>query len=81
MFGQDHRKYNQSAPAKYQSFDIVASANAARIWEGRDISGWPVTTLLRGKVMLENGQFFGDLNDGQSIPRRIAPEILNKPAC
>lgn len=23
------------------------------IWEGWDISGWPVTTLLRGKVMVE----------------------------
>ncbi len=51
------------------------------IWEGWDISGWPVTTLLRGKVMVENGQFFGDLNDGQFIPRRIAPNILNRPAC
>ena len=31
--------------------------------------------------MVENGQFFGDQNDGQFIPRRIAPDILNKPAC
>ena len=51
------------------------------IWEGWDISGWPVTTLLRGKVMVENGLFFGDQNDGQFIPRRIAPDILNRPAC
>ena len=59
----------------------MVSANAAHIWEDWDISRWPVTILLRGKVMVENGQFFGGLNDGQSIPRRIAPEILNKPAC
>ena len=51
------------------------------IWEGWDVSGWPVTTILRGKVMVENGRFFGDPNDGQFIPRRIAPDILNKPAC
>jgi hypothetical protein len=30
-----------------------------------------VTTILRGEVMVENGQFFGDLNDGRSIPRRL----------
>ena len=51
------------------------------IWEGWDINGWPVTTLLRGKVMVENGQFLGNMNDGQFIPRRIAPEVLSKPAC
>ena len=51
------------------------------IWEGWDINGWPVTTLLRGKVMVENGQFLGSMNDGQFIPRRIASEVLSKPAC
>ena len=51
------------------------------IWEGWDIVGWPVTTILRGKVMVENGQFFGEMGDGQFIPRKIASDILNRPAC
>jgi len=51
------------------------------IWEGWDIQGWPVTTILRGKVMVEDGQFFGSPTDGQFIPRKIAPEILSRPAC
>ena len=51
------------------------------IWEGWDISGWPVTTILRGKVVVENGQFFGTLGDGQFIPRKIDADILNRPAC
>jgi len=51
------------------------------IWEGWSINGWPATTILRGKVMVENGQFFGDVNDGKFISRKIAPEILNRPAC
>ena len=28
-------------------------------WEGHDIFAWPVTTMLRGKVMVENGQYLG----------------------
>jgi len=51
------------------------------IWEGWEVNGWPVTTLLRGKVMVDNGQFYGDVNDGRFIPRRIDSEILSKPAC
>ena len=51
------------------------------IWEGRDIVGWPVTTVLRGKVVVENGQFFGSLGDGQFIPRKISSDVLSRPAC
>ena len=51
------------------------------IWEGWEIQGWPVTTMLRGKVLVENGQFFGRLGGGQVIPRKIDPAILNGPAC
>ncbi len=51
------------------------------IWEGWEINGWPVTTILRGKVMVENGQFFGHLGDGQFIARKIGADILSRPAC
>ena len=51
------------------------------IWEGWDIEGWPATTILRGKVVVENGQFFGAVGDGQFIPRKIDSDILNRPAC
>ena len=51
------------------------------IWEGWPIKGWPVTTILRGKVVVENGQFFGTSGQGQLIPRKIDQDILNRPAC
>ena len=51
------------------------------IWEGWEINGWPVTTILRGKVVVENGQFFGNLGNGQFIPRKIDQDVLNRPAC
>ena len=50
------------------------------VWEGWEINGWPVTTILRGKVVVEDGRFFGELRDGQLIPRKIDGEILNRPA-
>jgi dihydropyrimidinase len=46
-------------------------------WEGHDIFAWPVVTILRGKVMVENGEFFGKLSDGRYLKRKIASEILD----
>ena len=40
-----------------------------------------MTTILRGKVMVENGQFFGTLGDGKLIPRKVGSDILNRPLC
>jgi len=36
-------------------------------WEGHRVSAWPVTTVLRGKVMVESGRFSGELTDGQLL--------------
>ena len=51
------------------------------IWEGWEIRGWPVWTMLRGQVMVEDGQLRGDLGTGQLIPRRIDPTVLTRPMC
>ncbi len=40
-------------------------------WEGHDIFAWPVTTILRGKVMVEQGQYFG------TTARRTIPQAQN----
>ena len=49
-------------------------------WEGHEITAWPVMTVLRGKVMVENGAFMGDLNDGKYLKRAIPAEIRSGPA-
>jgi dihydropyrimidinase len=49
-------------------------------WEGHDIYAWPVTTILRGKVMVENGQYFGAPTDGRYLKRKIPQTILEGPA-
>jgi dihydropyrimidinase len=49
-------------------------------WEGWQVEGWPVTTILRGKVIVENGKLAADLGYGQLIPRKVDPVILRRPA-
>lgn len=50
-------------------------------WEGWEARGWPVTTILRGKVIVENGQLVDGTPTGTLIPRRIAPDVLQRPVC
>lgn len=51
------------------------------IWEGRQVTGWPVMTILRGKVAVENGELLTEQGSGQLIPRKVSSETLNRPAC
>jgi dihydropyrimidinase len=48
-------------------------------WEGWEAHAWPCLTLLRGKVVMENGRLTGDLADGQWLPRSIDPAIIASP--
>jgi dihydropyrimidinase len=45
-------------------------------WEGHEIFAWPVLTILRGKVVVENDQFHAREGQGRYLKRKIAPEIL-----
>ena len=49
-------------------------------WEGWDVRGWPTTVILRGKVMVDNGELLGAPTDGQLVRRRIDPAVLRRPA-
>jgi hypothetical protein len=37
-------------------------------------------TILRGKVVVEGGQFHASLNDGQFLSRKIPDDIRSRPA-
>jgi hypothetical protein len=37
-------------------------------------------TMLRGKVMVDNGQYFASPRDGRYLKRKIGAEVLNGPA-
>ena len=48
-------------------------------WEGHEVYAWPTMTILRGKVMVEDGRFMGDLRDGQYLLRKIPSELHRGP--
>ncbi len=49
-------------------------------WEGWEAHAWPCLTLLRGKVVMQDGALTGDLADGKWLPRQIDPAIIAGPA-
>lgn len=49
-------------------------------WEGWVVDAWPRMTILRGKVVVEEGRFLGSEADGRYLPRRMADDILAGPA-
>ena len=50
-------------------------------WEGWHVSGWPVMTLLRGKLIAEHGKLLGSPTDGRLLQRKIDSIVLSRPAC
>ena len=51
------------------------------IWVGWHVHGWPETVILRGNVMIENGNLKGSPDVGKLLSRSISPEVLKKPVC
>jgi len=50
-------------------------------WEGWQVSGWPVLTILRGRVIAERGKLLGSTSDGQLLLRKLDPQVLQRPVC
>jgi dihydropyrimidinase len=50
-------------------------------WEGWSVAGWPVTTILRGKVIADHGTLRGSPDDGRLQTRKIEAGVLQRPAC
>jgi len=48
-------------------------------WEDHDIFAWPVTTILRGKIMVEDGRYHANPSDGRYLKRKIPAAIRNGP--
>lgn len=50
-------------------------------WEGWEVTGWPVTTVLRGRVIAERGRLLGQPGDGRLLHRKVDSTVLARPAC
>jgi dihydropyrimidinase len=49
-------------------------------WEGHEVAAWPSMTILRGKIVVDNGAFLASPSDGQFLPRKIPDEVRARPA-
>jgi dihydropyrimidinase len=49
------------------------------IWEGFACQGYPVMTILRGKVIVENGKLVGSSSDGRWLKRHVSGDVLARP--
>ena len=49
-------------------------------WEGHELNAWPSMTVLRGKIVVENGAYSGDLASGRWLERRIDEAIIGGPS-
>jgi dihydropyrimidinase len=47
-------------------------------WEGFEVTGWPVVTLLRGRVVAENGIILGEKGRGRILDRDLSAYALQK---
>jgi dihydropyrimidinase len=50
-------------------------------WDGYPVTCWPSVTVLRGRVLVEDGTLVDESPHGEMTKRAIAPDILKGPAC
>ncbi len=52
------------------------------VWEGWEVRGWPVCTVLRGQVVVEDGRLQADASAGRLIGgRKTDVSLLKGPGC
>ncbi len=64
---------------KTLTMDDLHADSDYSIWEGFACQGYPVLTMLRGKVIVEQGQLVGSSTDGQWLKRRVSGDIISRP--
>jgi dihydropyrimidinase len=50
-------------------------------WEGWEVAGWPVLTILRGRVLADRGRLADGPAGGRLVPRKVDPSVLQRPVC
>ncbi len=45
-------------------------------WEGHEVTAWPSLTMLRGKIMVEDGVFHAKGGEGRYLKRKIPMEVI-----
>ena len=48
-------------------------------YEGMKVKGYPVTTISKGKLIYEEGEFKGEAGDGEFLKRSLTPDLFKRP--
>jgi len=46
------------------------------VFEGMEAAGWPAVTILRGKVIVEDGKYVGNPGEGEFVKGKIEDDII-----
>lgn len=65
---------------KTLTLDDLHADSDYSIWEGFTCKGYPIMTILRGKVIVEEGKLVGSSTDGRWLKRKVAGDITSRPA-
>ena len=66
---------------KTLTLDDLHADSDYSIWEGFECHGFPVMTILRGNVIVEDGRLTGNTSIGRWLSRKVAPGVLARPVC
>ncbi len=61
------------------SVDNMHSNVDYTVYEGRELTGWPVMTISRGEVVVADGELKAEKGRGRFVERFISPEVLRHP--
>jgi dihydropyrimidinase len=53
--------------------DLLADGSDYTPYEGREVTGWPVLTMVRGRIVVRDGELVGDKTHGVYLPRAKSP--------
>ena len=58
--------------------DMLHSRGKVSAFEGKDVTGWPVATLVRGKVVMREGELLAEPGWGEPVVQQMpTPEPRN----
>jgi dihydropyrimidinase len=67
---------NRTWTVRHEDHHMIADYNC---WEGWELRGKVVTTVLRGSVLVEDERWVGPKASGEFLPRTLLPGITSNP--
>ena len=53
--------------------DLLHDGSDYTPYEGIEVAGWPVSTMVRGKFVVRDGKLVGAKSGGEYVPRAKSP--------